>query len=326
MTFRSGLRKLCLAALSFAVVPAAASAEDYPTKPIRIITSYGGGGEAIARLLGEKIGSTLKQPVVVEPMPAAAGVQAARTVARAAPDGYTLLAGSSITHILKPLTLKAISYDPVRDFTPLTFLYESTTVMAVRADLGITDVPALLERSKNTRTLMGASGVGTMAHVYMVSLNKTTGGALELVPFKDEGSLALNLLGGNVDAAIISGGTISRTLQSADNAQKIRVIGVFSRGPRPGFESVKAVSEQVPGFQTVSVFAALWGPAGMPREIVMRLNAAIREALQDPVIRERMLAMGVIASPGSPEQLDATIRDGLPKVSALLKEAGIEPE
>ena len=303
-----------------------ASAQDYPTRPIRMVTAYTGGGEAVIRMIAEKLSAILKQPVVVEPIPAAAGVQAAAVVARAAPDGYTLLAANSTTHIIKPLTLKSISYDPIKDFTPISTLNEPTLALAVRADLGITDVSGLIERSKKTRTILGASGFGGTSHVSMLALNKATGGKLEFVPFKDDGSMSLGLLSGDIDAAIGIGTTLSQLLQREDNAKKIRIIGVFNRTERPGFDNVKTVAEQVPGFKELVVFSAFWGPAGLPRDIVERLNAAIGEAARDQIVSDRMRAMGSIANPGTPDQLNSTISAELVKVGGLLKEAGIEPE
>lgn len=304
----------------------AASAQDYPTKPIRMVTAYSGGGEAVIRMVAEKLSAILKQPVIVEPIPAAAGVQAAGVVARAAPDGYTLLAANSTTHIIKPLTLKSISYDPVKDFSPITILNEPTLALAVRADLGITDVTGLIERSKKTRTILGAAGFGGTSHVSMLALNKATGAKLEFVPFKDDGSLSLGLLSGDIDAAIGIGTTLSQLLQREDNAKKIRIIGVFNRTERPGFDNVKTVAEQVPGFKELVVFSAFWGPAGLPSNIVARLNAAISEAARDPIVSDRMRAMGSIVNPGTPEQLGNAVSSELANVGALLKEAGIQPE
>lgn len=303
-----------------------AAAQDYPTKPIRMVTAYTGGGEAVIRMVAEKLSTILKQPVIVEPIPAAAGVQAAGIVARAAPDGYTLLAGNSTTHIIKPLTLKSISYDPIKDFSPITILNEPTLALAVKADLGVTDVPGLIERSKKTRTILGAAGFGGTSHISMLALNKGTGSKLEFVPFKDDGSMALGLLSGDIDAAIGIGTTMSQLLQREDNAKKIRIIGVFNRTERPGFDNVKTVAEQVPGFKELVVFSAFFGPAGLPPQIVARLNAAITEAARDPVVSDRMRAMGSIANPGTPEQLSNAISSEMTQIGALLKEAGIQPE
>lgn len=318
---------LCFFALGFAASATPASAQDYPNKPIRLVVGFaGGGGEAIVRMLAEKVSATLKQPIIVEPISAASGVQAAGIVARAAPDGYTLLAGNSVSHIIKPLTLKSISYDPIRDFTPIAFLSVPTLVLAVRADLGISDVPSFLERSKKTRTLVGVPGVGSTGHVYMLALNKAAAGALEAVPYKDDSSLMLGLLGGNIESAIAVGSTINRVLEGTDNASKIRIVGLFNSGPRPGFEGVKTVTEQLQGFRELTAFSAFWGPAGLPQNIALRLNAAITEALQDPIIRDRMLALGAVAMSGPPDKLGNTIKEELPRFGALLKEAGIEPE
>lgn len=302
------------------------SAQDYPTKPIRMVTAFAGGGDVIIRMLAEKMSAALKQQVIVEPIPAASGSQAAGIVARAAPDGYTLLAGNSTTHIVKPLTLKGISYDPVKDFSPITMLYEPTLVIAVKADLGITDVAALVERSKKTRTLLGATGAGGNSHLMMLALNKATGSALQVVPYKDDSSLMLGLLSGDIDSTIVIGSAASRVLQDPENAKKIRVIGTFSSGPRPGFDNVRTVAEQVPGFTALPIFAAIWGPAGLPPDMVKRLNAVINEAMQDQVIRDRLTTLGSVLNVGTPEQLGNTVSTELPKVGALLKQAGIEPE
>ena len=319
--------KLCFFALGLLASATLASAQEYPSKPIRMVVGFaGGGGEAIVRMLAERMSTALKQPIVVEPIPAGSGVQAAGIVARAAPDGYTLLAGNSTSHIIKPLTLKAISYDPIKDFTPIAFLSEPTLVLAVRADLDINDVPAFVERSKKSRTLVGVPGVGSTGHVYMLALNKATGSAFAAVPYKDDSSLMLGLLGGNVDAAIAVGATINRVLQGTENADKIRVVGLFNSGPRPGFEGVRTVAEQIPGFKGLTAFSAFWGPAGLPPNIALRLNGVIGEALQDPTIRDRMLALGAVAISGPPDKLGNTIKEEMPRFGALLKEAGIEPE
>lgn len=317
---------ICSLVLAVPAFVSPASAQDYPTKPIRLVTAYTGGGEVIARLIADKLGGVLKQPVVVEPIPAASGVQAAGIVARAAPDGYTLLAGSSTTHVIKPLTLKSIPYDPVKDFSPITLTTDPTLVLAVRADLGIADAAGLVERSKKTRTLVGVTGAGGTAHVSMLALNKASGASLEHVPYKDDGRLVLGLLGGDVDAAITVGSTVASVLQDPANSKKIRVVGVFNSGPRPGFDNVKPVAEQVPGFKELEIFSAVWGPAGLPPAVVARLNKAINEVLQDPAVRERIVSMGNLANPGTPEQLGSLVSNALPRIGALLKQAGIEPE
>ena len=317
---------ICSIVVGFSAPMSTASGQGYPTKPIRMVTAFSGGSEIVIRMIADKMSGVLGQSVVVEPMSAASGVLAAGVVARAAPDGYTLLVGNSTTHVLKPVTLKAVSYDPVKDFSPITNLTVPTFVLGVRADLGIADVPSLLERSKKTRTLLGGNGVGATAHVSMLALNKTGGGSLQFVPYKDDGGSVLALLSGDIEAAITVGSAMTRVLQDEVNAKKIRVIGLFNNGPRPSFENVRTVAEQVPGFRELNSFTGVWGPAGMPPDIVARLNKVIGEVAQEAATRERVITMGSMAVTSTPEQLGNTVRDELPKVRALLKKAGIEPE
>lgn len=160
----------------------------------------------------------------------------------------------------------------------------------------------------------------------MLALNKATGSAFQLVPYKDDASLMLGLLTGDIDSTIVIGSAASRVLQDPENAKKIRVIGTFSSGARPGFDNVQTVSSQVPGFKELPIFAAIWGPANLPPDMVKRLNAVIHEAFQDQTIRDRLTTLGSVPNLGTPEHLGNVVSTELPKVGALLKQAGIEPE
>lgn len=318
------LDALSLLAPAFLLVTMACGfAQEFPSRSIRIVSSVGGGSEIVVRMIAERMSVTLGQPIVVDPQSAAAGVMAANTVVRAPPDGYTLLMGTSNTHIYRPLTLKSILYDPVKDFTPISMLTQPTFVLVVNADLDIHDVPGFIAYARKTgKLLIGTPGVGGTAHTLLLALHSHANFPYTSVPYKDDMAPVMGILAGELQAAVTTGSAAGRQMSS----NRLRAIGVFHDARRPGFEEVKTISEQLPGFRNLSGFGGMFGPAGMPPAVIARLNAAVVEALRYPELREKILMFGSVPWPTTPEETAAVIRDELPRARALLKEANIEPE
>jgi len=311
-----------LAATALIAVPVLA--QNYPVKPIRAVLALGGGGETLARLVGQKMSEALGQPVLIDTQPAVAGSIGANTVARAAPDGYTILYAATNSQVYRIFLAKNVPYDPVKDFTPIAMLSEAVLVVATSLPSGITSMKELVERARQQpgKLFYGTSGVGTTHHLSAELLQNVAGIKMVHVPYKDPNQVATELIANRIP----TGWGIFGTMYPHYTAGKLRIIAINNTKRYAKTPDIPTVGEAVPGYEPPPGWNGWFGPAGMPRPIVQRLNAEITKAVTAPDLRDKIDALGFIPTPSTPEELAAALKRSLERTAKIVKAAGIEPE
>jgi tripartite-type tricarboxylate transporter receptor subunit TctC len=288
----------------FAVTNAVAQA--YPSKPIRLIVPYpaGGGTDFFARTVGQRLADLLGQQVVVENKPGAATIIGAQVAATSPPDGYTVLIGDSSTLAVNPSLYAKLQYDPVKDFAPVTLTARFAMLLVVNPTLSkATNVKEFLHEAKKEGGKMNYASVGpgTTHHLTMELFKQRTGLALTHVPYKGAGPAITDVAGGQVPVMFVdlaAGGPMIK-------AGKLRVLGVASAKRIAALPDVPTLAEQgIPGIDVNSWWGFV-GPAGLPRDVVLRLNAEIRKALAEPELVAVLAKMAIEPSPGTPEAFAA---------------------
>jgi len=293
-------RRHMLAALGAgcALVAPAARAQPWPSRPLRLVVPYptGGNADLLGRAIGAKLAEALGQPVIVENRGGAAGAIGAAAVAKAAPDGLTLLLGDIATHAINPLAMPTLAYDPARDFVPVARLTSVSLLMVAHPSLQASDPASLLAlaRSRPGRLSYASGGAGSPSHLAMEMLKAATGTFMLHVPYKGSGPALTDLAGGQVDLMI--DGAAAPLVK----AGRLKLLGVT--GDRsPAFPEAPTVSAAVPGFRFES-WHGLFAPAGTPPDVLRRLETEVASALADPTIAKRFLDLGIApVSAGSAE-------------------------
>jgi tripartite-type tricarboxylate transporter receptor subunit TctC len=301
------------------------SAQSFPSKPIRVIVPSvaGGGTDITARTIAPKMSEILGQQMVVENRAGAAMIIGSEAVARAAPDGHTLLMGIS-TMTINPFVYKKLPYDTVRDFAPLSQIVSLPNVLVVHPSLPsktVKDFVALAKARPGTLNYASA-GVGSSLHLSMELLMLMTGMRLEHVPYKGSAPAVFDLLSGQVVALT---GTMLTVIPYIRNG-RLRALGVTSLKRSSVMPDIPTIAEAgVPGYESVQWYGLL-APGGTPREIIAKIHDAASRATQDPAARKRFLDDGAEPLAGTPEQFAAVIRDDMAKWEKVVKAAGIKPE
>jgi tripartite-type tricarboxylate transporter receptor subunit TctC len=307
--------------------PFAFAQSDYPNKPIRIVIGYAAGGptDIVGRIYAAKLAENLNVPVVVDNRAGAAGVIGTDIVAKAAPDGYTLLLGVISTHALHPASGKHISYDAVKDFSPIALAVNVPMVIMVNpAVLPAKDVKTLIAEVKANpgKHKFGSSGNGGISHMCF-ELFKQRGGGLEMVhvPYKGTGPAINDLLGGHISAVCEGVGGAASHVRSGP----LRGIGTATLRRAHALPDLPTIAETgLPGFEAYT-WNMFFAPAKTPKAIVERLNRQINAAAKDPVTRTRLDGLGVeIVDDSTPESLRDFVPGEIAKWSKVFKGAGIK--
>ena len=297
-----------------------ASGQNYPGKPIRIITgSVGGGSDTTARHIAQEIAVPLGQPVIVENR---ASIVATETVARGAPDGYILLVGgASVWHT--PLMQK-MNYDPVNDFSPLTLITREVFIVVVHPSLPVKSIKELiaLAKARPGELNNSAGSTGGTVHLAQELFKSMAGVNIVGVPYKGTAPSIAGLLSGEVQMTINEVGLIAAHVKSG----KMRALAVTSATPSPLVPGLPTVSAAgIPGYEWVGM-THMMAPAKTTGAIINRLNQEIVRVLHRPDVRERYLNSGVEVVGNSPEEFAAIIRADMAKVGKVIKSAGIKPD
>jgi len=314
-----------LALLAIAVA-LPALAQDYPTKPIKIIVPFAPGGnvDITARLVAPGLSSVLGQPVVVENKPGAGGTIGADFVAKAAPDGYTLLMGSNSTFSVAPSLYPKNPYNPQRDFAPVIMIASAPFVLVVNAASPIASARSLVARAKaapDTLT-MSSAGTGSSNHLVGELFQEITGARFTHIPYKGSGQALTDLMGGQVDLHFDQITSAISFIQG----DKLKALLVTAPQRVPMLPDVPTASEAgYPAFEATNV-TGLIAPAGTPRDVVEILAAATQKVIAQPATREKFAELGAEATGGTPEQFAAYIRDDLTKWKRIVKDANIKVE
>jgi tripartite-type tricarboxylate transporter receptor subunit TctC len=286
---RRQILKAAGAAAAIAITPRAAWAA-YPEKPIRLVVPFGPGGNAdiVARLFGERMAEALGQPIVVDNRAGAGGSLGAELVARAAPDGYTLLTGSNGPLTVNPFVQAKLGYDPLKDFAPIGLTSQVPHAIIVHPAVAAKTMAELVALSKTQQVGIGTSGIGSATHMTLERFNAATGAKLLHVPYKSGGSLLPDLLAGNIQGAM----TEFSTALPHHKSGKARFIGVASARRSPQATDVPTMIEGGAKDFTAGSYVGILAPAGTPADVVARLQAALARALTSEKIIERMRDLG----------------------------------
>jgi tripartite-type tricarboxylate transporter receptor subunit TctC len=298
-------------------------AATYPTRPVRIIVPFapGGGYDAVARPLANRLSEVWGQQVIVESKSGAGGTIGAQTAAQSSPDGYTLfLAGNSLVN--SQYIYPSIGYDPVRDFAPVTLVCMFPNLMVVPNSSRAKSVREFIDYAKSNSVSYASSGIGTSVHLSGELFKRMAGVQMTHVPYRGIGPALNDLIPGRVDVMF---GTMTGTRSQADNGV-IRALAVTSAIRSPLAQDIPTIAESgVPGFD-VSTWYALFLPVKAPAEIVMKIHDDVVAATAHPSVRQRLEDLGAVGTPSSPSELAAYLQSEMAKWAPIIKEAGIKPE
>jgi tripartite-type tricarboxylate transporter receptor subunit TctC len=313
-----------LLALGAALIATAATAQPYPSKPITIVVPFGAGSgtDSITRIIAQYLQTALNQSVVVENKVGASGVLAATYVARAVPDGYTLLMATNSTHSANPYLFKNLGYDPVKDFAPVARLGSYVFMLVVNKDLPAKTLPELVALAKaNPGKLSYATG-NTTGIVAGETFKSKAGVDILHVPYKSTPPAINDVLGGRVSMMVID---MAPGLEHV-RAGNFRALAVTTKERSALLPDLPSLAEAgIQGYDVTS-YAALFAPAGTPKEIVDRLNAEIQKIIANPDAKAKIAVTGFDAFSGPPETLASFIQSELVTWGKLIKDAGIEPQ
>ena len=314
-------------AIAFAGV-AGAQAETYPSHPVTIIVPYPAGGptDTLARILADRMKNSLGEPIIVENVSGAGGSIGVARVARSAPDGYTLSIGHWNTHVVLGATMN-LSFDVLNDFAPVALLADTPIWLVARKDLppkSLTELVAWLKQNPGKATA-GAVGVGGASDVTGTYFQKVTGTQFQFVPYRGSAPLNQDLVAGHIDLTL---GMSAATYPLVHSGQ-IKAYAMMTKARWSGAPDVPTMAEAgVPGLYA-SFWHAMWAPKGTPKDVIAKLNGAVRAALADPVIRQRFADQGQEIWPRgqqTPEALYAHHKVEIEKWWPIIKEAGIKTQ
>lgn len=325
---RAGRRAAILGAAlaAFLVAPVlshSAAAQDYPTRAITLIVPFaaGGGADAVARIVAQRLGDKVGQPVVVENRTGAAAIIGTQAVARAKPDGYTLLLGQSGPISINPAVYKDLKYDPIKDFAPVVRLTEYPYVMVVNGASPYTTVQALVKaaKAKPGAVTFGSYGIGGANHLVAEMFAASAGIKLLHVPYRGTAPAVTDLMSGQLDLVFSDPFSALANVR----AGKLRAIAVTGKNRSPVLPDVPTLAQSgFPEFDAVGWHGIL-APAGTPDDIVAKLNGAIVKILADPETKALLAAQATEAVGDTPAEFGAFIKADVAKWSAIAKEANI---
>lgn len=314
----------CLA-IAATTAPALAQ-QSYPNKPIRMVCPFPPGGttDLVARTVAQKLSEAWGQQVVVDNRSGAGGLIGTEMVAKAAPDGYTILLGSITTHAVNPALYKKLNFDPLKDFYPVSLIVSSPQLLAVHPSVPVKSVKELiaLAKEKPGRLNYGSAGTGTSPHLTFELFKSTAGIDIVHIPYKGTGPAITDLVGGQVQMMITGVVALMPHVKSG----KLRGIAVTSSRRTTALPDIPTVSESgVPNFDVSSWFGVFL-PAGTPKPIVARLNGEIRKILELAEVRKRLIDQGADPASDTPEQFAAYVKSEMARWGKVVRDTGIRAD
>jgi tripartite-type tricarboxylate transporter receptor subunit TctC len=301
---------------------AADALKDYPLRPIRLVSPFAAGGstDTVGRLIAPRLTERLGQNVIIENRPGAGGLIGTASVARATPDGHTLLfiSGAFTAH---SAVTKNLPYDPVRDFAWVTMVLTYPFVVVVRADSPMQSITELIAAAKNNPRKLnyGSVGTGSVFHLAAELFGSMTGTEMTHIPFKGGAEPNTELVAGRLDVIF----TTATSAYPQVEARRLRALAVTSLQPAPQFPNVPALAQTVPGYE-VNSFNGIASPRGTPRAIVMRVNREVHAVLQQPEIRKRLVDQGNDVHPSTPEEMTRKVTDEIRKWQNIVAARNID--
>ncbi|MBX9934134.1 MAG: tripartite tricarboxylate transporter substrate binding protein [Methylobacterium sp.] len=329
MTVPTPVRRTLLLGLAAATIglaaPAAAQAP-YPSRPITLVVPFAAGGstDVVGRLVAQKMSDVLGQQVVVENVVGAGGNVGAARIAKAEPDGYSILMGTVATHALNPLMLKRKPYDPVADFAPVSLLAVIPNVLIVNPKLPANTVKELiaLVKADPAKYNYASSGLGTPLHLSGELFKSMAGVKMQHIPYRGSGPALNDVVAGQVPIQFDNLPSASEFIK----AGTLRALAVTTKERASSFPDVPTMAEAgLPGYETYT-WNALFAPPNTPRPIIDALNAAALKALADPVVIERMKAFSATVVSSTPEALADHVKAEVAKWAPVVKDAGVQTE
>ncbi len=310
-------------AVAALLLAGAAWAQSYPSKPVRILVHFPAGGstDAVARILAQPLSAALGQPVVVENRTGADGAIAADLIVKSPPDGSTLLLASQTAMMQVPLLRKNPPYDPIADFTPIGMVGQYVFVLVASPSLNLKTGADFIRYAKATPGKLNFGTYSSGGQLFLANL-RLAGLDLVQVPYKGEGPTIVDVLGGRTHMTIA---TPTSSLQHV-RAGKLQAISVLLPSRNPLFPEVPTTAEAGLPPLSVATWAALFGPAGTPREIVARLNRELNAVLARPEVREQVDRQGFLLQGSTPEELGAYVKAQLGAWGKAFNDAGLKPE
>lgn len=316
-------RRIALFLLACACLAQPALAQDFPSKPIRIVVPYSPGqsGDLILRALADPMSKAAKVPVIVDNKPGASNFIAAQAVTSAPADGYTLFVGSGQSHGSNSAMFKKIPYDPLGDFAPVILLNKGALVFVVPSTSSIRTPADLIKKAKESTTGLtyGAASSGTRMSAEL--MQKMTGAKVRYIPYKSAPQAMTDMLGGSLDFAVVDVPSAQGLIQQG----RVRGLAVTSTERHPTLADIPAMAETLPGFEMVA-WAGVFAPTGTPPAVIDTLNAMFREAQASPGGKAFYQSAGLRPTPSTPQELRTFIESEMTKWAALVKAAGIQPE
>lgn len=324
--FRRQWLQAALLAAGAAVFSVGAQAQAYPAKPIRLVVPFTPGGvtDTSGRLIAEQLSRRLGQQVIVDNRPGASGNIGTQQVAAAEPDGYTLLLGFDGTLVINPHVFPKVGFDTLKDFAPIGKIGDAVLILVAHPNFQaktLKDVIAL-SKSQAGGLSYGTSGTGGTPHIAGELLRQRTGANLVHVPYKGGGQAMTDVLGGNIPLVYTAvAGAVSHV-----KSGKLHAVAVSSAQRAPSLPDVPTFIEAGLNDFDINSWVGLLAPAKTPKAIVDKLNTELNAVLNDPVVRERLLTLGITASPGGPERFGRDMARDLSRYAAVVKAANIKAE
>jgi tripartite-type tricarboxylate transporter receptor subunit TctC len=308
------------------VTPASQAETAWPTKTIRYIVPFSPGGvsDGVARLVAEQLSSRLGQSVIVENRPGVSGIVGTQLVARADPDGYVIMGGTITTHAVNPFFIKSLSYDPVKDFTPVALVGMVSNALVVRKDSPYNSVRDVIDAARAHPDLLtyGTAGAGTSQHLSGQLFQSISGTHLRQIVYKGGSQSMVDLIGGQIDMVFE---TVAAARPMIDG-QRVKVLGVTSAGRLEDLPGVAPLAELgLPGFEMQS-WQGIFAPAGTPAPIVNRLAQAIADAVASPDMHAKLLQLGVQPDGRGSAAFAQFQHAEIEKWGKVIKDAGIQAD
>jgi tripartite-type tricarboxylate transporter receptor subunit TctC len=311
-------------ALAAVVAATATHAQGFPSKTIRLISPFppGGGNDTMCRTIQPKLSELLGQPVIVDNRGGANTIIGTEALAHAAPDGYTIELVPNV-HAINPALYAKLPYDPIKDFTPITLVGESPQIVTVHPSLPARTINALLAlaRHRPGEVQYGSSGIGSVGQMAVVQLEQMTGTKFLHVPYRGTAPMLIDVINGQLMFTFASALGVMPHISSG----RLRAIATTSAKRSPALPQVPTVAESVAGYSFVLWYGVI-APAGVPQEVVRRLNTDIGKVLNDPGVRSSLAQQGVEASPTTAKEFGDLIASDLKKYALLVRQSGLKAQ
>ena len=314
-----------IAIMGAVAITAPAAAQNYPVKAVRVIAPFppGGGTDLFARAVAQKLSSALGQQFIVDNRSGAGGMIGSELVAKAPPDGYTLLITSSSTHSINPHLVRKPLYDPLRDFAPMSLIASAPNLLVVHPSVPARSVSELIALAKSRPGALNyaSNGTGTLSHLTGELFNLRAGVKLVHIPYKGGPPALIDLIAGQVAALFTAVPTAVTHMRSG----RLRALAVTGEKRLASMKELPTVAETIPGFES-SQWWGLYAQSGTSVDLIAKLNAEVETILRDPEVRNRFAADGAESVGGSPGQFAAFQKADYEKWRKVVSEAGIRPE